>query len=964
VVAPRNGGDWRTVTPERWRRINELFQSAVAQRCEHRAAYLAGACDGDDDLRHEVASLVASFEDGEDFLETSIAEAATEHFADDPSPARQGRRLGQYEILSLLGEGGMGSVYLARDTKLGRKAALKLLPSDFTADVEWLRRFTLEARAASSLNHPNILTIYDIAEAVGTHYIAAEYIEGETLRQRMARGTMSVGEALTIAVQIAEGLSAAHAAGIVHRDVKPDNVMLRPDGYVKVLDFGVAKTIKTSTIATPVSGARTAPVTPTSGSLMGTIRYMSPEQALGRTIDARTDIFSFGLVLYEMLSGRHPFAGGSDLDVLHAIVHGPPEPLPDTVSPSLHRIVETALKKDPGQRYHSMTEIVVDLRASADGLQTSPSHSKRTARWLAVATIASVLAAVGALVPALFRRAAVPTHREYTPLTNFADAATSPAVSPDGRMLTFIRGESTFFGPGQIYLKRLPHGEPIQLTHDDVDKMDPKFSLDGTRITYTAFTATGFDTWVVPASGVEAPRLFLTNADGLTWIDVAPGQPHLLFSEGTGHNVQMGIVTSNESRGQHRVVYMPSEVGMAHRSHLSPDKKNVLVSGQMTYYSWLPCRVVPYDGSSSGRTVGPVPSQCTHATWSPDGKWMYFTANAGSGFHIWRQHFPNGPPEQVTSGITEEEGVEFAPDGRSFVTSIGTRQSTVWVHDSRGDRQITSEGYALLPTFSANAKKLFYMTKAGAIGSFVSGALWVVNLESGARERLLSDFLMKHYDVSADGSRVVFVGAGETEHSPVLIAAVDGRSPPRQLTDKDGLAAFFGPKDDIIFASNETEGHFLYRVPQDGSTVRKLRQVFNVFSVSPDGQWVSAWSPPNPPNSVSLLPTSGGSPILVCEACYIGGTFESGLSPPPVSWSHDAKFVYVKFNRSTYAVPLRAGQMLPAIPAAGFGSEQEVARLPGAVRIADTVMFTGPSPSMYASTKVATQRNIYLVPVP
>jgi dipeptidyl aminopeptidase/acylaminoacyl peptidase len=327
---------------------------------------------------------------------------------------------------------------------------------------------------------------------------------------------------------------------------------------------------------------------------------------------------------------------------------------------------------------------------------------------------------------------------------------------------------------------------------------------------------------------------------------------------------------------------------------------------------------------------------------------MYFTANTGSGFHIWRQRFQDGTPEQVTSGITEEEGIEFAPDGRSFVTSIGTRQSTAWIHDSRGDRQITSEGYALLPTFSADGRKLYYMTKASAVGSFVSGALWVADLETGQRQRLLPDFLMQYFDISSDGRRVVF----------------DGTSAPRRLADKDGLAAFFGAAGDVIFAAKENEGHFIYRVKEDGSGLQKLIQVFNVFSISPDGQWVTAWTPPNAPSALSLVPTSGGSPTLFCNACGTAGTFESAPWAPPVSWSRDAKFMYVKFTRSTYAIPLRQGRMLPPMPATGFRTEQEVARLPGAQRIADLAVFTGPNPSAYAFTKVATQRNIYRVPLP
>src|SRR5262249_8685024 len=214
----------------------------------------------------------------------------------------------------------------------------------------------------------------------------------------------------------------------------------------------------------------------------------------------------------------------------------------------------------------------------------------------------------------------------------------------------------------------------------------------------------------------------------------------LLFSEMTGRGQQMGIVTCTESRAHQRTVYMPpEESGMAHRSYLSPDRKHLLLV-EMKFSTWLPCRLMPFDGSSHGKPVGPVPAQCTDAAWSRDGKWMYFSTNTGSGFHIWRQHFPDGAPQQVTFGVTQEEGIEFAPDGRSFVTSIGTSQSTLWIHDSRGDRQITSEGFAFFPFISPDSKKLCYLVPAGGARNIVSGELWVADLESGQRHRLLPDF--------------------------------------------------------------------------------------------------------------------------------------------------------------------------------------------------------------------------------
>ena len=289
-----------------------------------------------------------------------------------------------------------------------------------------------------------------------------------------------------------------------------------------------------------------------------------------------------------------------------------------------------------------------------------PTATSRPAAPRTVAIAAVLLLLVAGL--ALLRRGKTSAPAEpYTQLTNYADSATSPALSPDGRMLAFIRGENTFYGPGQVYVKFLPDGEPFQLTNDNLAKLGPVFSPDAARIAYTTVDRGVWDTWVVPVPG-GSPRRMLPNASGLSWI----GDQRVMFSEIT-KGLYMKVATSTESRAEERDVYRPApgETSMAHRSYLSPDHKWVLVV-EMDPRGWLPCRLVPFDGSSSGKPVGPVPSKCTSAAWSPDGNSMYFSADTGSGFHIWRQRSPNGDLDQITFAATEEEGVVLAPDGRSF----------------------------------------------------------------------------------------------------------------------------------------------------------------------------------------------------------------------------------------------------------------------------------------------------------
>jgi len=298
------------MTPERHQQIGQLYHAVLELAPAQRAAFLAQACAGDDALRREVESLLALQIEAGDFFAAPAMEHAAKALSDEQAQVTRAERLGHYRILAPLGAGGMGEVYLAQDLKLGRKLALKLLPAAFTAASDRLRRFEQEARAASALNHPNIITIYEVGEVEGTHYIATEFVDGQTLRQQMTSEQLSLLDALEIVLQVASALAAAHEAGIIHRDIKPENVMRRRDGLVKVLDFGLAKLTEPLLPNKVDTAAPTlAQLTSVPGTVLGTMQYMSPEQARGLNVDARTDIFSLGVVLYEMIAGQLPFRG-------------------------------------------------------------------------------------------------------------------------------------------------------------------------------------------------------------------------------------------------------------------------------------------------------------------------------------------------------------------------------------------------------------------------------------------------------------------------------------------------------------------------------------------------------------------------------------------------------------------------------------------------------------------------------
>jgi serine/threonine-protein kinase len=349
---------------ERWRQIKFLLQSALEREPGERSAFLAAACADDDLLRKEVESLITSHEQAGGFIESPAFEVMAESLGDQ-TDSLAGQSFGPYQIIARIGIGGMGEVYSAEDSRLGRKIALKMLPAYFTRDTERVRRFQQEARAASALNHPNILTIHEIGQIDSKYFIATEFIEGETLRQHMAKTEMKLSETLDVAIQVTSALAAAHQAGIVHRDIKPENVMVRPDALIKVLDFGLAKLTERPAPTTNAEGPTIVKVDTDPGTVMGTVKYMAPEQARSLAVDARTDIFSLSVVLYEMIAGCVPFEGATMPDVLASLLKVEPPPLTQSVPDvpdELQRIVSKGLTKDREMRYQSAKDLLIDLK--------------------------------------------------------------------------------------------------------------------------------------------------------------------------------------------------------------------------------------------------------------------------------------------------------------------------------------------------------------------------------------------------------------------------------------------------------------------------------------------------------------------------------------------------------------------------------------------------------------------------
>ncbi|HTS51142.1 MAG TPA: protein kinase [Bryobacteraceae bacterium] len=930
------------MTPEQWRQMEELYQAARECRPNERAALLECT---DPEMRARIERML-EVESGSDILEHS----------GDGVPATQtivipGAQLGPYQIETQVGAGGMGTVYRAIDTRLGRVVAIKI------AAERYSERFQREARAISTLNHPHICTLYD----VGPNYLVMEFLEGSTLAAEIKKGPLGLENVARYGAQIANALAEAHALGIVHRDLKPSNIMLTKHG-VKVLDFGLAKILSASD-KHPETG-----LTETGG-VMGTPAYMAPEQVEGREPSNVTDLFSLGLVLYEMVAGRLPYPGASLGQMLSSGSQLPlPSPSGDgsSLAPSLDGLIAKLLERDPAKRPQSAAEVARELSLAAEP-SAAPKRGKwRSSRLGYAVAAAALLAALATGGVRLYRNwrapenaapiAANPT--SYIQITSFTDSAMGPVLSNDGRMLAFYRSSSPFLTSDQIWVKLLPNGEPVQVTHDPRPKYNIAFSPDNSRIAYTAMENL-FHTYAVSSLGGDS-QLMLSNAAGLGWLD---GR-HVLFSQ-VKSGVHMGIVTGLSDRSELREIYFPAkDRGMAHYSYLSPDRKWVLLVEMDP--AWQPCRVVPFSGGSVGRQVGPPGAPCSSAAWSPDGKWMYLGVRVDGRYHLWRQRFPDGKPEQITFGSTEEGGIAVEPDGRSLITSIITLQRAVWIHDARGDRALSSEGYAVErpPVFSRDGKRLYYLLRHDSPNS--PAELCRADLDSGRTEVLFPGVSISEYDISDDEKDVVFATQPAGRPSQLWIAPLDRTSPPRRISASGEANPYFGPNGDVLFRLTENNAFYLGAMTRDGARRRKVLPLrFMSFGrLSPDRRFIAAGAALSgdpylkEPGQV-FVALDGSAATRFCDnACT-------------AVWSPDGRYFYIEVipasrenpTGRTLAIPIPPGESLPPIPPAAVHNLAEWAKVPGVKIVDHNDIAPSSNPSTYAYIQSSVHANLFRIPL-
>jgi DNA-binding winged helix-turn-helix (wHTH) protein/Tol biopolymer transport system component len=586
---------------------------------------------------------------------------------------------------------------------------------------------------------------------------------------------------------------------------------------------------------------------------------------------------------------------------------------------------------------------------------SSPSPRKPVVWYIAAGTL--VLVAVAGV--AFYRSRHRPPEIRYTQLTDFTDSAVAPALSPDGRMVAFIRGGSTFLSTDQIYVKMLPNGEPKRLTDDSRPKYGLAFSPDGSEVAYSVMEPPGFATYAVSVWGGES-RLLLENAAGLVWLDPS----HLLFSQ-TRSGIHLGVVTSTVTRAGLREIYFPAhERGMAHYSLPSPDRHWALVVEMDGNGNWAPCRLVSLDGQHPTRTIGPA-GACTSAGWSPDGSWMYFAAAAEGRSHLWRQRFPDGSPEQITFGPTEEEGIAVDPTGRSLITSVGVYESAIWIHSPGGERQLSSEGeveYWSPPSFAQDDTVIYYLLRRGQEAS--GAELWRTLVESGESEAVFPGVSMVAYDVSPDGKQVVYAAPVPGGSTQLWLAPTDRSAPPTKVGDIGKNWPHFGAREQILFQQTEGNSNYLERMNLDGSNRSKVFRypIAKIDGVSPGRRWAMAVVPNSPQGNgpaIMAIPVDGGPALRVCTTYCIP------------TWSTNGKLLFVQVEWSSrttpgrsLAIPVGPGESLSELPPGGIAPLTEPAVVKGSRSVLRDNLVPGKDPEHYAYVNTTVHRNLYRISLP
>ena len=893
------------MTGERWQEIKTVLEAALQMDSEKRLAYLDQACSSDQSLRREVESLLAADK-----------QAQTGFLKSPPLSMRleKGTRLGDYEIQSLLGAGGMGEVYRARDLRLRRDVAVKVLPAVVSSDPERLRRFEQEATAAAALNHPNILAVHQLGRYAGTPYLVSELLEGETLREQIRRGRVAPRRVIDYGVQIARGLAAAHEKGIVHRDLKPENLFVTKDGRAKILDFGLAKLMQAqpgSEHSAPTMGSETEP-----GLVMGTVGYMSPEQVRGQAADSRADIFAFGAILYEMLTGKRAFQKATSAETMSAILNEDPPGMSQflpNLPPALQRVVHRCLEKNLGQRFQSASDLAFALEGSSDSGSSSgigvAQMSSRGVYWWAAAAVILVVSGL-AIILYFTRSPRTMTTPALTRLTWDSGLTTDPALSQDGKLLAYASDRG---GEGHldIYVQQVGGGEPLRLTRGPGDKRDPEFSPDGTSV---AFDSVDGGIYLVSTLGGTARKL-VEEAHGAQF---SPDGKQIAYWTGSVGGVALNIP------GQDRMYVVDSTGGTPTQLRAdfagavfpiwTSDGRHLLFLGNPDANKgetadWWVTPVEPGPAVKTGVIEAMREAKLTadsqdflpyeRLVLDPDGQGLILPGRSGDSTNLWRIAFSpakftvTGLPQRLTSGPTREEGpsaVHLANGMNRIAFGSFIENLAVWslpIQPNQGKatgepEQLTHDAAGdFMPSISRDGSKIvFVSTRPG------QQEVWTRDLRTGQESALTATRVQK-WDpkFSPDGSQIAFAEFGQGSNWNIFVAATGGGAPEMICRRCGEVTAWSSDGKSIIGNTMGGRAWVLDLVSHHERDLLATHHWVATDSFSPDGRWFS-FVDVSSGNLHAYVAPVGDQPVP--ESAWI-----AVMDGEAEAWSPDGNLLYV-----------------------------------------------------------------------